>query len=206
MNCRTMIEQHLKGRDIVDPNVLAAMAAVPRERFVPENMHGLAYGDHPLPIGEGQTISQPYIVALMTQALELQRGDRVLEVGVGCGYQTAVLCELGARVYGLEVHDALRHSAQQRLTELGYRGFLLKTGDGHEGWPEHAPFDAILIAAAPETVPQSLLDQLGPDGKLIAPEGPDGGVQELNFYKKNRDESIVKRTLIHVRFVPLVKP
>lgn len=206
MNRKIMIEQHLRGRDITDPRVLAAMNAVPRERFVPGHLETMAYGDHPLPIGEGQTISQPYIVALMTQALDIQTGERVLEIGVGCGYQTAVFCEMGAVVFGVEIHEPLRVSAQARLEALGYGGFSLKTGDGHLGWADKGPYDAILVAAAPETVPQPLLEQLTPGGRLILPEGPCEGVQKLNLYRKNRDLSVSKHTLIHVRFVPLIEP
>ncbi|HEY8430568.1 MAG TPA: protein-L-isoaspartate(D-aspartate) O-methyltransferase, partial [Sandaracinaceae bacterium] len=164
-------------RDVRDPRVLAAMRAVPRHRFVPPEEARFAYDDRPLSIGHGQTISQPYIVALMTELADVTRGERVLEIGTGSGYQAAILAELGAEVYTIEIVRPLGERAAALLRELGYANVRARIGDGYRGWPEHAPFDAILLTAAPPEIPRPLLDQLAVGGRLVAPVGT--GDQEL---------------------------
>ncbi|WP_238346166.1 protein-L-isoaspartate(D-aspartate) O-methyltransferase [Luteimonas saliphila] len=198
-----MVEQQLATRDIDDPRVLEAMRAVPRHRFVPQALAADAYRDQPLPIGHDQTISQPYIVALMTQLARISPGDRVLEVGTGSGYQAAVLAELDAKVYSIEIVAPLARQAQRVLEELGYRNVVVMAGDGYAGWPEHAPFDAIVVTAAPERIPQPLLDQLRPGGRLVIPVGPLQSMQELRVVEKQADGSLHSRSVIPVRFVPL---
>ena len=202
---QAMVAQQLQRRDITDPRVLSAMGQVPRQRFVPAALGSRAYEDHPLPIGAGQTISQPYIVALMTQWAEVQPGDRVLEVGTGSGYQAAVLAELTDWVFTVELLPELAHQAAVRLTELGYGHVRVRSGDGYLGWPEAAPFDAILVTAATPRVPQALEAQLKEGGRLVIPlEDPYGGQTLVRFRKvqgKLRDEASLP-----VRFVPLVHP
>jgi protein-L-isoaspartate(D-aspartate) O-methyltransferase len=198
---RTMIEQHLKGRDITDPRVLEAMAAVPREEFVEPSQREAAYGDHPLPIGHGQTISQPYIVALMTQLAQPAPEDKALDVGTGSGYQAAVLAELCDQVYGIEIVEPLAELAGQRLKRLGYENVTVRTGDGYRGWPEHAPFDVIILAAAPDHVPEPLVEQLAPGGRLVLPVGD--MFQELVVIEKQPDGSTTRRTIAAVAFVPM---
>ena len=166
-----MVSEHLQGRGILDPRVLRAVGKVPRHLFVDEALVGRAYGDHPLPIGDGQTISQPYMVALMTEALELHGHERVLEIGTGCGYQTAVLAEVCGKVFSVERLKSLADRATRRLDRLGYYNVLVRVADGSLGWKEEAPFDAILVAAAAPTIPQALVDQLAPKGRLIVPVG-----------------------------------
>ncbi len=187
-------------RDVTDPRVLEAMRAVPRHRFVPEEQRPLAYADHPLPIGHEQTISQPYIVALMTALAEVERGDRVLEIGTGSGYQAAVLAELGAEVYTIEIVAPLGERAAAVLEELGYENVHARVGDGYRGWPEHAPFEAILLTAAPPEIPQPLLDQLAVGGRLVAPVG--SADQELVVVTR-AEEGYLRRSVIPVRFVPM---
>jgi protein-L-isoaspartate(D-aspartate) O-methyltransferase len=197
-----MIEEQIRGRDVRDARVLEALARVSRERFVPESARHEAYEDHPVPIGHGQTISQPYIVAFMTEALRLQPSHRVLEIGTGCGYQTAVLAELAREVYSVEVIAALADEARGRLDALGYRNAHVQTGDGHYGWPEHAPYDRILVAAAAESVPPALVEQLVDTGILIIPVG--AWNQELRILQKHGPRVDLLGTL-GVRFVPLVR-
>jgi len=175
---QNMVEYQIKGRGIKDKNVLGAMLKVPRHLFVPEEMRDLAYRDEPLPIGHGQTISQPYIVGYMTEALKLQPGDRVLEIGTGSGYQTAILAEIVSKVYTIELIPELSLRAQETLKSLGYKNIEFLTGDGSKGWPEKAPFEAILVSAAPAEVPPALMEQLKIDGRLIIPVGTDS--QELS--------------------------
>ena len=166
-----MVAEQLQRRGILDPRVLRAVGKVPRHLFVDEALVGRAYGDHPLPIGDGQTISQPYMVALMTEALELHGHERVLEIGTGCGYQTAVLAEVCGKVFSVERLKSLADRATRRLDSLGYYNVLVRVADGSLGWKEEAPFDAILVAAAAPTIPQALVDQLAPKGRLIVPVG-----------------------------------
>jgi protein-L-isoaspartate(D-aspartate) O-methyltransferase len=198
---RRLIEQGIR-----DPRVLAAFARVPRRFFVPEPAQGESEADRPLDIGHGQTISQPFIVAAMTEALQLEGRERVLEVGTGSGYQTAILCELlplGSTVRTIEIVPQLSWRAQKILTELGYENVAFRIGDGALGWPEAAPFDAILAAAAPTAVPPALLDQLAPGGRLVIPVGPDPDHQELQLWRKSADGALESRSLMQVRFVPM---
>jgi protein-L-isoaspartate(D-aspartate) O-methyltransferase len=199
---RRLIEQGIR-----DPRVLAAFGRVPRRFFVPEDAQSYAEGDHPLEIGYGQTISQPYIVAAMTEALDLRGHERVLEVGTGSGYQTAILCELlplGTLIRTVEIVPDLSRRAERTLKELGYENVQFRVGDGAHGWPEAAPYDAILVAAAPEEVPMPLLEQLAPGGRLVIPVGPDPEHQELQLWHKLPGSGLLDRkVLMHVRFVPL---
>jgi protein-L-isoaspartate(D-aspartate) O-methyltransferase len=200
-----MVESQLKARDIIDPRVLAAMGAVPRHRFMPEYLAPLAYSDQPLPIGSGQTISQPYIVALMSQWAEVQPGHKVLEVGTGSGYQAAVLAHLTDRVFSIELRPELAEAAQKRLGELGYGGIKTRCGDGYQGWPEEAPFDAILVTATAPEAPPALIRQLKEGGRLVIPVGRAGAVQHLLRLRKVKGE-LREEERLPVLFVPLVKP
>lgn len=193
------------GLPELDTRVASALRTVPRHRFVPEELAAAAYRNRPLPIGEGQTISQPYIVALMTQLAGVAAGAKVLEIGTGSGYQAAVLAELGAEVYSVEIIESLGLRAQAVLRDIGYETIQVRIGDGYAGWPEHAPFDAIVVTAAPETVPQPLIDQLKPGGRLVVPVGPDGGVQQLQLLEKQADGSMVTRHVLPVSFVPFTR-
>ena len=197
-----MVSEQLRARDIRDPRVLAAMGRVPRDAFVPEAVRHEGYDDHPVPIGHGQTISQPYIVAYMTEALRVEASHRVLEIGTGCGYQTAVLAELAHEVYSVEVIAALADTARRTLEGLGYERVHIRVGDGHQGWPGHAPYDRILVAAAAETVPPALVGQLADTGVLVIPVGV--WHQELRVLRKHGERLELLATLA-VRFVPLVK-
>jgi len=194
----------LRAEGITDPDVLGAIERTPREEFVPERFRTQAYHNTALPIGQGQTISQPFIVGLMTQALELHKRAKVLEIGTGCGYQAAVLSRLCRRVYTIERHRALARAAIKRLQDLGYTNVTTMIGDGTKGWPEQAPFDCIMAtAAAPLEVPRELFDQLADGGILVAPIGQTPMDQHLWRYRKSGDE-ITKERLCAVRFVPLV--
>ena len=192
------------GRATLSERVMSAMSKVPRHEFVPAWERGSAYADRPLPIGHGQTISQPFIVALMTDLADIAPGHTVLEVGTGCGYQAAVLGELATAVYTIEIVEPLGHEAAERLKRLGYQNIHTKVGDGYQGWREHAPFDAIIVTAAPREVPQPLIDQLKPGGRLVVPVGGQVSVQSLLVLEKQRDGSITRREVLGVRFVPLV--
>ena len=199
-----MVEKQLaaKHRGIDNPRVLEVMGRVPRHEYVPEAFRAEAYDDSPLPIGHNQTISQPYIVALMTSVLDPQPGERVLEVGTGSGYQAAVLAEMGAEVFTIEIVEPLARESKERLKRLGYKNVKVRHGDGYAGWAEHAPFDAVIVTCAPDHVPQPLVDQLKPGGRMIIPVGPAGGVQELVLLKK--DGGTLHRTgVLPVRFVPM---
>lgn len=198
-----MIRLDLVGRGIRDPAVLEAMRRVPRHEFVPPELRQEAYADHPLPIGLEQTISQPYIVAAMTELAAVPSGGSVLEVGTGSGYQAAVLSHLARRVYTIEILPELAQEAAGRLARLGYTNVETRAGDGYLGWPEQAPFDAILVTAGAEHVPQPLVDQLRPGGRMIIPVGPAGGIQELQVLEKQADGSIRIQSVMPVRFVPL---
>jgi len=199
---RRMVEQDLHDRDIGDSAVLAAMAKVPRHLFVDGRYQGEAYADHPLPIGESQTISQPYIVALMTQSLKLKKTDRVLEIGAGSGYQAAVLAEVAGRIYSIELHKSLADQAEKLLRSLGYDTVSLRCGDGFFGWPEQAPFDAIMLTCAPGRIPQPLIDQLREGGRIIAPVGGELQVQQLLLGTKKQGR-LSLQTIAPVRFVPM---
>jgi protein-L-isoaspartate(D-aspartate) O-methyltransferase len=188
-----------------DTRVLDAMRNVPRHLFMPDAPPRAAYGDHPSPIGHGQTISQPTIVAIMSDALELTGPERVLEIGTGSGYQAAVLSVLAREVYSIEIVEELGLAAKKRLEELGYRNVHVRVGDGYKGWPERAPFDRILLTAAPPEIPQALIDQLKEGGVLVAPVGEEGQVQRLVRWTK-REGKLAKEDLGAVRFVPMVKP
>ncbi len=195
-----MVREQIERRGVRDPRVLHAMYTVPRHLFVPEGSRERAYDDGPLPIGDGQTISQPYIVAFMTEAIRPQATDRVLEVGTGSGYQAAVLSTLVAEVFSIEIHPGLMETARRRLAELGYSNVTLRTGDGYRGWPEAAPFDAIIVTAAPPAVPQPLVDQLKPGGRMILPVG--SGDQELVRIVRTPG-GVEREPLLPVRFVPM---
>lgn len=202
-----MVLETIERRGITDEDVLNAMRAVPRHLFVPENERDRAYGDYPLPIGYGQTISQPYIVALMTELLVLKEGDRVLEVGTGSGYQAAILAEIsGIEVYTIEIIPDLAESARERLESLGYTSLHCKQGDGYYGWPEHAPFDAIIVTAAPDHLPQALVEQLAPGGQMVIPIGPPGGYQTLWKFVKGDDGGLKAFNMGGVAFVPFTGP
>jgi protein-L-isoaspartate(D-aspartate) O-methyltransferase len=202
---QAMVARQLQRRDITDPRVLVAMGKVPRHRFVPEALAAQAYGDHPLPIGEGQTISQPYIVALMTQWAEVAPGDKVLEVGTGSGYQAAVLAELAEKVFSIELRPELARQAAARLKDLGYERVRVKCGDGYQGWPEEAPFDAILVTAAAPRIPPALTAQLKEGGRLVIPLETPYGAQTLIRWRKVQGK-LVEEASLPVRFVPLVRP
>jgi protein-L-isoaspartate(D-aspartate) O-methyltransferase len=195
-----MVEQQLVGRDITDQRVLQAMRVVPRHRFVPASVRAQAYADSPLPIGYDQTISQPYIVAYMTQALRLGGSERVLEIGTGSGYQAAVLARLCKQVYSIEIIPELARRAGETLASLGYANVSLRVGDGYRGWPEEAPFDAIILTASPPQIPQPLVEQLAPGGRMVAPVGRE--LQDLVVLEKT-PQGVTQRTVMPVRFVPM---
>lgn len=198
-----MVRRQLSGRGITDEHVLRAMGAVPREAFVPEELAGRAYEDSPLPIGEGQTISQPFVVAAMVAAAGVRPGDRVLEVGAGSGYAAAVLHAITDEVYAIERQEGLGNAAIERLAALGYDGVRLRIGDGTTGWPEAAPFDAILVAAGAPVVPPALVDQLAVGGRLVIPVGPRTD-QSLRVVTRTDPDTVEERDAFPVRFVPLI--
>jgi protein-L-isoaspartate(D-aspartate) O-methyltransferase len=195
-----MVAQQIAAREVRDERTLAAMRAVPRHLFVPEEFASQAYADHPLPIGHGQTISQPYIVAFMTEALQLEEDETVLEVGTGSGYQAAVLAEIASRVYSIEIVAPLAQEAGERLKDLGYTNVEVRAGDGYQGWPEAAPFDAIVVTAAAPRIPEPLKEQLREGGRLVLPVGD--AWQELVVVTRRGDRFEEKRVL-PVRFVPM---
>jgi protein-L-isoaspartate(D-aspartate) O-methyltransferase len=198
-----MVATQLKSRGIKDVKVLEAMGKVPRHVFVPDDMKKYAYNDEPLPIGKGQTISQPYIVAYMTEILQLSGEEKVLEVGSGSGYQAAILAEIVQKVFSVEIIDDLSNHAQKVLQSLGYTNIYFRIGDGASGWEEHAPYDAIMVTAAPPKVPEALEDQLKIGGRMIVPVGD--AFQELVLIVRER-RRFRKKKLLPVRFVPLVRP
>lgn len=198
---RQMVESQMRARDISDERVLAAMQRVPRHRFVPKHLLALAHADHPLPIEKGQTISQPYIVALMTELVRPHREAKALDVGTGSGYQAAVLAELCDKVYSIEIVKQLADDARERLASLDYDNVTVRCGDGYRGWPEKAPFDVIVVAAAPKAIPQPLLDQLAPRGRLVIPIGR--YAQKLVLVEKQPDGKLRQRTVAAVAFVPM---
>ena len=197
-----MVADQLRARDVGDERVLAAVSRVERHRFIPEDARSESYEDHPVPIGYGQTISQPYIVGFMTQALDVEPQHRVLEIGTGCGYQTAVLAELAREVFSIEVVPELAAHARETLTDLGYAKVHLRVGDGYDGWPEEAPFDRILGAAAPREIPPVLVDQLADAGILVMPVGD--WHQEIKVIQKTGGQ-VQSRDVLPVRFVPMVR-
>ena len=192
------------GLGAMSPAVRNALGKVERHRLVPPGEASRAYRNHPLPIGNGQTISQPYIVALSTDLLGVDKSSVVLEVGTGSGYQAAVLAEVASRVYSVELIEPLGRAAQKRLEELGYGNIEIRIGDGYAGWPERAPFDGILVTAAAPRVPQALVDQLKPGGRMVIPVGGDGEIQYLKLLTKRADGGVDEKRVLPVRFVPLV--
>lgn len=196
--------RHMIGRDHLDPQVMAAMREVPRDAFVPPDLRDAAFDNGPLPIGHGQTISQPYIVALMTDLLQLRSEHSVLEVGTGSGYQTAILSRLCRQVYSMEVVPELSQAAQRLFLRLGYRNIQTCTGNGYQGWPEHAPYDGIIVTAAAGYIPPDLIEQLKPGGRLVIPVGELYGSQELILAEKNSNGEIHTRDILGVVFVPML--
>jgi protein-L-isoaspartate(D-aspartate) O-methyltransferase len=202
---RAMVEEQLAGRGIRDPATLGAMRAVPRHEFVPAELADRAYGDHPLPIGLGQTISQPYIVGYMTELIRPRPGLRVLEVGTGSGYHASVMAEAGCTVFTMEIFAELASTARARVQRLGIPSVTVRHGDGNEGWSDAAPFDAIVVTAAGSHVPPALVDQLKPGGKMVLPVGSMYGVQHLTLVEKDGGGTVRTRTLLPVAFVPLLR-
>lgn len=198
-----MVARQIEDRGVNNKQVLAALRKVPRHEFVPDSEKRHAYRDTPLPIGEGQTISQPYIVALMTELAQPDPSDRVLEVGTGSGYQAAVLAEIVEHVYTIEIEPTLAQRAADVLRRLGYSNVTVRAGDGYVGWEEHAPFDIIVVTAAPDHIPQPLLDQLKPGGRMVAPVGPVFSTQELRVFEKDATGKVISKNVTPVRFVPL---
>ncbi len=197
----TMVEEQIAQRGVRDPGVLSAMRQVPRHLFVPQALRDQAYVDDPLPIGDGQTISQPYIVALMTQLLELEGDEKVLEIGTGSGYQAAVLARLARQVYTIEIRAALGRNAERTLEELGFDNVHVRIGNGYLGWPEAAPFDAIIVTAAPDHIPGALIEQLAVGGRMVVPVGT--AIQDLVLLTKTAD-GVAQRKVVPVRFVPMI--
>jgi len=199
---QSMVDIQLAMRGIVDPGVLEAMRYVPRHKFVPDNYKSMAYDDNPLPIGQNQTISQPYIVAYMTEVARIDRSDRCLEVGTGSGYQAAVLSLLCEQVYSIEIISILGIEAKTRLEKLNFQNVVVKIGDGHIGWEDKSPFDVIIVTAAPDKIPRMLVEQLAEGGRMIIPVGVQGRVQKLLRITKNRGEIFIE-SLLPVQFVPM---
>jgi protein-L-isoaspartate(D-aspartate) O-methyltransferase len=200
-----MVREQIESRGITDVRVLAAMTKVPRHEFVPEHLANAAYEDHPLPIGYNQTISQPYIVALMTELLQIRPSAKVLEVGTGSGYQAAILAEVGAQVYSLEILEPLAKTSAELLRRLGYTNIQVKQGDGYLGWPEYAPYDAIIVTAAADHIPPLLVEQLKPGGRLVIPVEDRRARQSLLRVEKGADGSITTHNVAPVLFVPLTR-
>ncbi len=197
---RQMVKYQLRDRGLKDERVLAAMSKVPRHQFVDSSWRDLAYSDRPLPIGHNQTISQPYIVAYMTEAAEISSEAKVLEIGTGCGYQAAILGEIAKEVYSIEIIPQLAERARRTLSQLGYENIEVKTGDGYQGWAEHAPYDAIIVTAAPEEIPEPLIEQLAINGKMVIPVGT--WYQDIIVLTKTENRIVEEKT-IPVRFVPM---
>ena len=200
---QVMVDEQIIERGVSDPAVINAMRKVPRHLFVPQKYKDLSYADSPLPIGEGQTISQPYIVAVMTEALKLKPGEKVLEIGTGSGYQAAVLAQIVKDVYTIEIIESLAKKASHILAELGYTNVHVRLGDGYKGWPQKAPFDAVIVTCAPEQIPQALIEQLKEGGRMIIPVGRAGAVQKLVLGVKKGGQLTTQEMML-VRFVPMV--
>ncbi len=198
-----MVNEQIAIRGVTDPEVLAVLQKTPRHRFVPDKVSKYAYNDHPLPIGEGQTISQPYIVAFMTEMLDIDSNHKVLEIGTGSGYQAAVLSPLVNHVYTIEIIKSLANSADSTIKKLGYKNITVRWGDGYKGWPKEAPFDRIIGTAAPSEIPLALIEQLKPGGKMVLPVGTRW--QEIVVVTKNASGEISKKNVLPVRFVPMVR-
>ena len=198
-----MVNEQIAIRGVTDPEVLAVLQKTPRHRFVPDEVSKYAYNDHPLPIGEGQTISQPYIVAFMTEILDTDSNHKVLEIGTGSGYQAAVLSPLVNHVYTIEIVKSLANSADSTIKKLGYKNITVRWGDGYKGWPKEAPFDRIIGTAAPPEIPLALIEQLKPGGKMVLPVGTRW--QEIVVVTKNASGEISKKNVLPVRFVPMVR-
>lgn len=202
---KRMVNRIRDAYGLHDKKILDAMLNVPRHWFVPQNVQSEAYADNPLPIGHGQTISQPFIVAYMTHVLELEPTDKVLEVGTGSGYQAAVLTEFTPHVYSIEIIEPLAETAKKTLQNRGYKTVHVRCGDGYKGWSEHSPFDAIIVTCAPDHIPSPLLEQLKPKGKIIIPVGDEHEVQDLFLVTKDENGKISKKSVMSVRFVPLIR-
>ena len=202
---KIMVEDQIKRRGVKDVGVLKAVQKVEREKFVPEKYRDLAYSDNPLPIGHQQTISQPYIVAYMTEHLQISKSQNVLEIGTGSGYQAAILAEMAHHVFTIEIIPELAESAEKVLMELGYENITVRTGDGYKGWPEEAPFDRIMVTAAPNEIPEKLVEQLAPNGRMILPVGGSIFAQYLWLVQKDEEGIVTKEKILAVRFVPMVK-
>ena len=202
---KLMIKNQLQSRGIRDDAVLEVMRSVERHNFVPENYRDRAYSDGPLPIGHGQTISQPYIVAFMTEQLQVSSQHKVLEIGTGSGYQAAILGELAKHVFTIEIIPELAEDAKNILNHLSYKNITVRAGDGYKGWPDKAPFERIMVTAAPTEVPQELIDQLAPGGRMILPVGAQFLVQYLWVIEKDDEGTVTKEKILPVRFVPMVK-
>ena len=200
-----MVDEHIAARGVKHPAVLKAMRDIPRHLFVLEQYQSEAYADQPLPIGSGQTISQPYIVALMSEMLRPAANATVLEVGTGSGYQAAILCKLFKKVYSIELLPELSARAQAAIAKVGLKNIEFRVGDGYKGWPEHAPYDRIILTAAPAEVPQGLVDQLAPGGMLLGPVGDDPNYQRLMVVEKSKNGEVTQSVSYPVRFVPMVK-
>lgn len=196
-----MVDQQIEARGITDPATLEAMRAVPRHDFLPMRLRSESYMDYPLPIGHGQTISQPYIVAFMTEAIRPQPGEKILEIGAGSGYQAAILAQMGADVYTIEIVEPLAEMARQTLERLGYKNIRVKHGDGFRGWPEHAPFDAIVVTCAPDKIPPDLVAQLKDGGRMIIPVG--GGMEQELVLLRKKGDKVEKQSVLPVHFVPM---
>jgi len=200
-----MVDGQIERRGVKDEGVLKAVRKVEREKFVPKKYLDLAYSDRPLPIGHKQTISQPYIVAYMTEQLQVEKSHKVLEIGTGSGYQAAVLAELVNHIFTIEIIPELAKSSEKVLIELGYENITVRTGDGYMGWPEEAPFDRIIVTAAPSEIPKKLVEQLAPNGRMILPVGRSNFAQHLYLVRKDKAENITEEKILAVRFVPMVK-
>jgi protein-L-isoaspartate(D-aspartate) O-methyltransferase len=198
---QAMVEQQIAARGITDPAVLEALRAVPRHEFIPARLRHEAYADYPLPIGHGQTISQPYIVAFMTETIRPLPGEKILEIGAGSGYQAAILAQMGAEVYTVEIVEPLAELARQNLARLGFKNVHVRRGDGYRGWPEHAPYDAIIVTCAPDQIPPDLVAQLREGGRMIIPVG--GGMEQQLVLLRKTGDHIEKQSILPVRFVPM---